>query len=227
LTEKTHNLKPHFRSLSHVMRLAPKTSLALPYLIFKNNECQNSFRPSECKCCLLSACIIWGERRDVPSVELFYQTFTKAFFVIKITGSVVFAVSTVLSPVVLMPIVEKSFLYTCSSIFKLVPIKILCNGPLSRARSSASSTRLLARPSLFGDGPVLTGAFPFLFVSRFPDGIATIKQQTMSIYFIKQSEARTDDDVTTNTLFWQLANRSCKQPLPYSASDLHVQFFIR
>ncbi|XP_003377997.1 conserved hypothetical protein [Trichinella spiralis] len=33
--------------------------------------------------------------------------------------------------------------------------------------------------------------------------------QTMSIYFIKQSEARTDDDVTTNTLFWQLVNRSC------------------
>ncbi|KRX37809.1 hypothetical protein T05_2382 [Trichinella murrelli] len=126
-----------------------------------------------------------------------------------------------------MPIVEKSFLYTCSSIFKLVPIKILCNGPLPRAGSSASSTRLLARLSLFGKRPVLTGAFPFLYVSRFPDGIATIKQQTMSIYFIKQSEARTDDAVTTNTLFWQLANRSCKQPLPYSASDLHVQFFIR
>ncbi|KRZ48783.1 hypothetical protein T02_12689 [Trichinella nativa] len=71
----------------------------------------------------------------------------------------------------------------------------------------ASSTRLLARPSLFGDGPVLTGVFPFLSVSRFPDGIATIKQQTMSIYFIKQSETRTDDDVTTNThtLLWQLA----------------------
>ncbi|KRZ13087.1 hypothetical protein T11_6971 [Trichinella zimbabwensis] len=81
-----------------------------------------------------------------------------------------------------------------------------CNGPLPRAGSSASSTRLLARPSLFGDGPVLTGAFPFLSVSRFPDGIATIKQQTMSIYFIKQSETRIDDDVTTNTRLWPLAN---------------------
>ncbi|KRZ16943.1 hypothetical protein T11_17752 [Trichinella zimbabwensis] len=66
--------------------------------------------------------------------------------------------------------------------------------------------RLLARPSLFGDGPVLTGAFPFLSVSRFPDGIATIKQQTMSIYFIKQSETRIDDDVPTNTHLWPLAN---------------------
>ncbi|XP_003372162.1 conserved hypothetical protein [Trichinella spiralis] len=70
--------------------------------------------------------------------------------------------------------------------------------PLSRAGLSASSTRLLARPSLFGDGPVLTGAFSFFSVSRFPDGIATIKQQTM--------KTRIDDDVTTNTLLWQLAN---------------------
>ncbi|KRX94269.1 hypothetical protein T4E_5440 [Trichinella pseudospiralis] len=81
-----------------------------------------------------------------------------------------------------------------------------CNGPLPRAGSSVSSTRLLARPSLFGDGPVLVGAFPFLSVSHFNDGIATIKQQTMSIYFIKQSEVKTDDDVTTNTLFWPLPN---------------------
>ncbi|KRZ85209.1 hypothetical protein T08_9839, partial [Trichinella sp. T8] len=92
---------------------------------------------------------------------------------------------------------------------------LYCNGPLPRAGSSASSTRLLARPSLFGDGPVLTGVFPFFSASRFPDGIATIKQQTMSIHFIRLSETRTDDDITTNThthTFWQLANRSCKQP---------------
>ncbi|KRY15250.1 hypothetical protein T12_12885 [Trichinella patagoniensis] len=70
-----------------------------------------------------------------------------------------------------------------------------CNGPLPRAGSSASSTRLLARPSLFGDGPVLTGVFPFLSVSRFPDGIATIKQQTTTIHFIRLSETRSDDDI--------------------------------
>ncbi|KRZ54978.1 hypothetical protein T02_1296, partial [Trichinella nativa] len=34
---------------------------------------------------------------------------------------------------------------------------LYCNGPLPRVGSSASSTRLLARQSLFGDGPVLTG----------------------------------------------------------------------
>ncbi|KRZ97916.1 hypothetical protein T08_4528 [Trichinella sp. T8] len=75
-----------------------------------------------------------------------------------------------------------------------------CNGPLPRAGSFASSTGLLTRPSLFGDGPVLTGAFPFRSVSRFPDGIATTKQQAISIYFIRQSETRIDDDVNTNTL---------------------------
>ncbi|KRX60730.1 hypothetical protein T09_2744 [Trichinella sp. T9] len=75
-----------------------------------------------------------------------------------------------------------------------------CNGPLPRAGSFAFSTGLLTRPSLFGDGPVLTGAFPFRSVSRFPDGIATTKQQAISIYFIRQSETRIDDDVNTNTL---------------------------
>ncbi|XP_003369696.1 hypothetical protein Tsp_05104 [Trichinella spiralis] len=48
------------------------------------------------------------------NVEMFYQTFTKAFFVIKITGSVVFAVSTVLPPELLMPI-EGSVRWRCSS----------------------------------------------------------------------------------------------------------------
>ncbi|XP_003366251.1 conserved hypothetical protein [Trichinella spiralis] len=67
----------------------------------------------------------------------------------------------------------------------------LCKWPLPRACSSASSTRLLVRPSLFGDGPVLTGAFPFRSVSRFPDGIGTIKRQTMTI---------TDDDDKPKTL---------------------------
>ncbi|XP_003367177.1 conserved hypothetical protein [Trichinella spiralis] len=75
---------------------------------------------------------------------------------------------------------------------------VKCNGPLPRAGSSASSTGLLTRPSLFGDGPVFTGAFPFRSVSRFPDGIATTKQQAMSIYSIRQSETRIDDDVNTN-----------------------------
>ncbi|KRX74631.1 hypothetical protein T06_706, partial [Trichinella sp. T6] len=125
---------------------------------------------------------------------------------------------------------------------------LYCNGPLPRVGSSASSTRLLARQSLFGDGPVLTGVFPFFSASRFLDGIATIKQQTMSIHFIRLSETSTDDDITTNThahflatcqplilekrgpttinnehthTFWPLAHCSCKQRLPYSASDLH------
>ncbi|KRX14633.1 hypothetical protein T07_8245, partial [Trichinella nelsoni] len=35
-----------------------------------------------------------------------------------------------------------------------------CNGPLPRACWSASSIRLLVRPTLFGDGHVLTSAFP-------------------------------------------------------------------
>ncbi|KRY91139.1 hypothetical protein T4C_3497 [Trichinella pseudospiralis] len=81
-----------------------------------------------------------------------------------------------------------------------VQIPVTCNGPIPRAGSSASSTGLLTRPSLFGDGPVLTGAFPFRSVSRFPDGIATTKQQAMSIYFIRQSETRIDDNVNTSTL---------------------------
>ncbi|KAL1233903.1 Transcription factor [Trichinella pseudospiralis] len=32
-------------------------------------------------------------------------------------------------------------------------IPVTCNGPIPRAGSSASSTGLLTRPSLFGDGP--------------------------------------------------------------------------
>ncbi|KRX87828.1 hypothetical protein T4E_1114, partial [Trichinella pseudospiralis] len=72
---------------------------------------------------------------------------------------------------------------------------------LPRVGSSVSSARLLARPSLFGDGPVLAGAFPFLSASRFDDDIATTKQQTMSICFIKQSKAKTNDDVTTTAAF--------------------------
>ncbi|KRZ48578.1 hypothetical protein T02_12488 [Trichinella nativa] len=36
--------------------------------------------------------------------------------------------------------------------------------------------------------PVLTFAFPFRSVPRFPDGIATTKPQAKSIYFIRQSE---------------------------------------
>ncbi|XP_003372160.1 hypothetical protein Tsp_11189 [Trichinella spiralis] len=108
-------------------------------------------------------------------------------------------------------------------------ILALCNEPLRRACSSASSTVLLVHPSLFGDGPVLTGAFPFFSVWRFPDGIATIKRQTMSIYFIKQSKARTDDDVTTKRFprNFPTATYISKQLLPYFVSDLHVQFFIR
>ncbi|KRZ06082.1 hypothetical protein T4B_11065 [Trichinella pseudospiralis] len=42
------------------------------------------------------------------------------------------------------------------------------------------------------------------------------------------SEAKTDDDVTMNTLSCPLPNPNVNDhPLPYSASDLHVQFFIR
>ncbi|KRX51356.1 hypothetical protein T09_10332 [Trichinella sp. T9] len=57
-----------------------------------------------------------------------------------------------------------------------INLNFKCNGPLPRAGSSAFSTWVLTRPSLFGDGPVLTGVFPFFSVSRFPDGIATIKR---------------------------------------------------
>ncbi|KRX32394.1 hypothetical protein T09_7918, partial [Trichinella sp. T9] len=69
-----------------------------------------------------------------------------------------------------------------------------CNGPLPRADSSALSLGLLTRSSLFGDGPVLTGALTFRSVSRYPDGMETTKQQTRDIYFIKQLETRIDDD---------------------------------
>ncbi|KRX51658.1 hypothetical protein T09_2551 [Trichinella sp. T9] len=74
-----------------------------------------------------------------------------------------------------------------------------CKLPLTRAGSFAPSVGLLTRSSLFGDGPVSTGALTFRSVSRFPDGMATTKQQTMDIYFIRQSETRVDDDVNTNT----------------------------
>ncbi|KRX65472.1 hypothetical protein T09_258 [Trichinella sp. T9] len=101
------------------------------------------------------------------------------------------------------------------------PCSSICNGQLPRAGSSAPSVGLLTRSSLFGDGPVLTGALTFRSVSRFPDGMATTKQQTMDIYFIKQSETRIDDDVNTSTLLATCQPR-CKQPLPYSSSDLHL-----
>ncbi|KRZ23232.1 hypothetical protein T4C_10390, partial [Trichinella pseudospiralis] len=48
---------------------------------------------------------------------------------------------------------------------------------LLRAGSSVSSARLLARPSLFVDGPVLAASCPLLSASRFNDGIATTEQQ--------------------------------------------------
>ncbi|KRX76046.1 hypothetical protein T06_13459, partial [Trichinella sp. T6] len=63
-----------------------------------------------------------------------------------------------------------------------------CNEPLPREGSFTSSTVLFACSSLFGDGPVLTSGFPFLSVSRFPDGIVTIKQQTVSTFFIGNRE---------------------------------------
>ncbi|KRY75957.1 hypothetical protein T4A_6126, partial [Trichinella pseudospiralis] len=48
---------------------------------------------------------------------------------------------------------------------------------LLRAGSSVSSARLLARPSLFVDGPVLAASCPLLSASRFNDGLATTEQQ--------------------------------------------------
>ncbi|KRZ96222.1 hypothetical protein T08_546 [Trichinella sp. T8] len=54
------------------------------------------------------------------------------------------------------------------------------NEPLPRAGSFTSSTALLAHSSLNGDGPVLTGGFPFLSDLRFPDSIITIKQQSQA-----------------------------------------------
>ncbi|KRY92205.1 hypothetical protein T4D_3184 [Trichinella pseudospiralis] len=52
--------------------------------------------------------------------------------------------------------------------FYLCNVLCYCNRPLPRAGSSVSSARLLVRPSLFGDVPVLAGVFHFLSVSRFP-----------------------------------------------------------
>ncbi|KRY49552.1 hypothetical protein T03_5719 [Trichinella britovi] len=69
----------------------------------------------------------------------------------------------------------------------LLTTKLYCNGPLPRAGSSASSTRLLARQSLFGDGPVLTGVFPFFSASRFPDGIATMNELLAEVSWTAQS----------------------------------------
>ncbi|KRX21890.1 hypothetical protein T07_5743 [Trichinella nelsoni] len=60
--------------------------------------------------------------------------------------------------------------------------------PLPRAGTFTSSNVLLARSSLFGDGPVLTGGFPFLSDSRFPDGIVAIKQKVVRIFFIGNRE---------------------------------------
>ncbi|KRZ88925.1 hypothetical protein T08_16781 [Trichinella sp. T8] len=98
----------------------------------------------------------------------------------------------------------------------------MCNEPLSQVGSFAPSVGLLTRSSLFGDGPVSTGALTFRSVSRFTDGMATTKQQTMDIYFIRQSETRVDDDTNTNTLL-ATSNHHVKQPLPYSSSDLHLR----
>ncbi|XP_003369198.1 hypothetical protein Tsp_04623 [Trichinella spiralis] len=86
---------------------------------------------------------------------------------------------------------------------------------------SATQFNPYTRPSLFGDGPVLTGAFPFRSVSRFPDGIATTKEQAMSIYFIRQSETRIDDDVKHKHTLLATCQPSCQQPLPYCSFDLH------
>ncbi|KRZ84409.1 hypothetical protein T08_5878 [Trichinella sp. T8] len=84
--------------------------------------------------------------------------------------------------------------------FSAICNETICNEPLSRVGSFAPSVGLLTRSSLFGDGPVSTGALTFRSVSRFTDGMATTKQQTMDIYFIRQSETRVDDDTNTNTL---------------------------
>ncbi|KRX51050.1 hypothetical protein T05_5481 [Trichinella murrelli] len=51
--------------------------------------------------------------------------------------------------------------------------------PLPRAGSFTSSIALLVHSSLNGDGPVLTGGFPFLSDLRFPGGIIIIKQQSV------------------------------------------------
>ncbi|XP_003369145.1 hypothetical protein Tsp_04571 [Trichinella spiralis] len=48
----------------------------------------------------------------------------------------------------------------------------------------------------------------------------------MSIYFIRQSETRIDDDVKHKHTLLATCQHSCKQPLPYCSSDLHVLFFI-
>ncbi|KRZ86104.1 hypothetical protein T08_7969 [Trichinella sp. T8] len=69
-----------------------------------------------------------------------------------------------------------------------LPFHSQCNEPLPRTSSFTSSTVLLACSSLFGDGPVLTGGFLFLSVSRFPDCIVAIKQQAVSIFFIGNRE---------------------------------------
>ncbi|KRX49746.1 hypothetical protein T05_1957 [Trichinella murrelli] len=79
--------------------------------------------------------------------------------------------------------------------------------PLPRAGSFASSIVLLVRSSLFGDGPVLTDGLPVLSASRFPDDIATIKQQTVT---------RNDDDVVPKT-------SSTTRHLPH----IHVHPFYR
>ncbi|XP_003381478.1 hypothetical protein Tsp_07152 [Trichinella spiralis] len=48
----------------------------------------------------------------------------------------------------------------------------------------------------------------------------------MSTYFIRQSETRIDDDVKHEHSLLATCQPSCKQPLPYCSSDLHILFFI-
>ncbi|KRX57291.1 hypothetical protein T09_5456 [Trichinella sp. T9] len=92
-----------------------------------------------------------------------------------------------------------------------------CNEPLLPAGSFASSIVLFARPSLFGDGPVLTGGFPFLSASRFPDGIVTIRQQAVSYFAYGQPKAKTDDEVLPQ------ASLLAHHQLPHT----HVRLFYR
>ncbi|KRZ59560.1 hypothetical protein T02_8797, partial [Trichinella nativa] len=92
------------------------------------------------------------------------------------------------------------------------------NEPLPRAGSFTSSTALFAHSSLNGDGPVLTGGFPFLSDSRFPYSIITIKQQSVSIVFIG-NRARSGDnalqqDSSTNTTIRRIRTPPHYRTLP-------------
>ncbi|KRY24025.1 hypothetical protein T12_3583 [Trichinella patagoniensis] len=97
------------------------------------------------------------------------------------------------------------------------------NEPLPQAGSFTSSTALLAHSSLNGGGPVLTGGFPFLSDSRFPDSIITIQQQSVSIVFIGNCEQGPP------TMRYNKLLRPTQQPdayvhpaLQYSTSDLQL-----